>query len=148
MWTRIRDFDRMFQVMDLFNNRFNTLFENYERPRLAAGTWGVTEAGPRTNMYDTGDNLEIRVEVPGIKREDLNIKLQGNYLEIRGTRKAEQPEGYTSHRVERGATSFTRSFTLPSEVDASQVEASLKDGILTLALGKAEPAKPKQIVIS
>lgn len=148
MWTRIRDFDRMFQVMDLFNNRFNTLYENYEHPRLTAGTWGVTEAGPRTNMYDTGDNLEIRVEVPGIKREDLNIKLQGNYLEIRGARKTEQPEGYTSHRVERGATSFTRSFTLPSEVDATQVEASLKDGILTLVLSKAEPAKPKQIVIS
>jgi HSP20 family protein len=148
MWTRIRDFDRMFQAMDLFNSRLNSAFENSERPRSLAGTWGVTESGPRTNMYDTGENLEIRVEVPGIKREDLSIKLQGNYLEIRGTRKAETPEGYTAHRVERGATSFTRSFTLPSEVDSAQVEATLKDGILTLVLGKAEPAKPKQIVIS
>ena len=148
MWTRIRDFDRMFQAMDLFNSRFNGVFENYQRPRLSAGTWGVTESGPRTNMYDTGENLEIRVEVPGIKKEDLSVKLQGNYLEIRGTRKAENPEGYTTHRVERGETSFTRSFTLPSEVDASKVEASLKDGILTLVLGKAEPAKPKQIVIN
>jgi HSP20 family protein len=99
-------------------------------------------------MYDTGENLEIRVEVPGIKREDLSIKLQGNYLEIRGTRKTETPEGYTAHRIERGATTFTRSFTLPAEVDSAQVEATLKDGILTLVLGKAEPAKPKQITIS
>ncbi len=148
MWTRPRDFDRMFQIMDLFNSRLGGIFENYEKPRASLGSWGVTEAGPRTNMYDAGENLEIRVEVPGIKREDLSIKLQGNYLEIKGARKADIPEGYTSHRVERGATSFTRSFTLPAEVDATQVEASLKDGILTLVLGKAEPAKPKQIEIS
>lgn len=148
MWTRVRDFDRMFQAMDLLQSRLNGVFQNYERPRLASGTWGIAESGPRTNMYDTGDSLELRVEVPGIKRDDLNIKLQGNYLEIKGTRNADYPEGYTAHRVERGATSFTRSFTLPSEVDPAKVEASLKDGILTLTLGKSEPAKPKQITIS
>lgn len=148
MWTRMRDFDRMFQAMDLLHSRLNGVFQNDDRTRLPAAVWGVTESGPRTNMYDTGEALEVRVEVPGVQREDLNIKLQGNYLEIRGNRKAETPEGYSTHRVERGATSFTRSFTLPSEVDAAKVEATLKDGILTLVLGKAEPAKPKQIVIN
>ncbi len=148
MWTRIRDFDRMFQAMDLLHSRLNGVYQNDDRPRLPGAAWGVTESGPRTNMYDTGEALEIRVEVPGVQKEDLSIKLQGNYLEIRGNRKAESPEGYSTHRVERGATSFTRSFTLPSEVDAAKVEATLKDGILTLVLGKAEPAKPKQIAIN
>ncbi len=148
MWTRIRDFDRMFQAMDLLNSRLNVGFQNDDRTRLPAAAWGATESGPMTNMYDTGEALEIRVEVPGIQKDDLNVKLQGNYLEIRGNRKTETPEGYSAHRLERGATSFTRSFTLPSEVDAAKVEATLKDGILTLVLGKAEPAKPKQIAIN
>jgi HSP20 family protein len=148
MWTRVRDFERMFQAMDLLQSRLNGVFENYDRPRVPATTWGVTEIGPRTNMYDTGEALEIRVEVPGILRDDLSIKLQGNYLEIKGARKTESPEGFSAHRVERSATSFTRSFTLPSEVDTTKVEANLKDGILTLIVGKAEPAKPKQIVIN
>lgn len=147
MWTRMRDFDRMFQAMDLLQSRLNGWFPHYERPRLSGSIWGMSESGPRANMYDTGDNLEIRLEVPGVRREDLSIKLQGNYLEIKGERKAEVPEGYTSHRQERGASSFTRSFTLPSEVDTGKVEATLENGILTLVLAKAEPAKPKQIVI-
>lgn len=148
MWTRIRDFDRMFQAMDLLQSRLNGVYQDDDRPRLSAGTWGALESGPRTNMYDTGEALEIRMEVPGIQKEGLSVKLQGNYLEVRGNRKAESQEGYSSHRVERGATSFTRSFTLPSEVDATKVEANLKNGILTLVLGKAEPAKPKQIAIN
>lgn len=148
MWTRIRDFDRMFQAMDLLHSRLSGINQNADRSGWPTAGWGVTESGPRTNMYDKGEALEIRMEVPGIQREDLNIKLQGNYLEIKGTRKAENPEGYSTHRVERGAASFTRSFTLPSEVDATKVEATLKDGILTLVLDKAEPAKPKQIVIN
>lgn len=148
MWTRMRDFDRMFQTMDLLQSRLNGLFQPYERPRSTGSIWGISESGPRANMYDSGDNLEIRLEVPGVPREALSVKLQGNYLEIKGERKAEIPEGYTSHRRERGASSFTRSFTLPSEVDTSKVEATLKDGILTLVLAKAEPAKPKQIAIN
>ncbi len=148
MWTRMRDFERMFQAMDLLNARLSGAFENSDRPRSLIANWGIAEAEPRTNLYDVGDRLEIRAEVPGIPRENLNIKLQGNYLEISGRRKVESPEGYSAHRVERGERTFTRSFTLPSEVDASQVVATLKDGILTLTIAKLEPAKPKQIVIS
>ena len=79
--------------------------------------------------------------------DDLKVKIQGNYLEISGSRKADTPEGYTAHRLERGTPSFSRSFTLPVEVDANKVSATLKNGILTLMLPKAEIAKPKQITI-
>ena len=148
MWTRVNDFDRMFQAMDMLQSRLNGIFHNYERYRPALSTWSIAEAGPRTNLYDVGDRLEIRVEVPGIAKEDLNIKIQGNYLEISGTRKADTPDGYKAHRIERGPSTFTRSFTLPAEVETAAVEAALKDGVLTMRLPKIEPAKPKQIAIS
>ena len=147
MWGNWNDIDRIFNTMDLFNTRWNRIFGDYDRFMTRPATFAAPEAGPRTNLYDAGDHLEIIAEVPGINREDLNVKLQGNYLEIRGSRKGDAPEGYTRHRVERGATTFSRSFTLPAEVDATKVEAKLKDGLLTLILPKAEAAKPKQITI-
>ena len=147
MWTRMNEFDRMFQTMDLLQSRLNNMFEDYGLFRPTVSTWGITEANPRTNLYDVGDRLEVKVEVPGIAKSDLNVKIQGNYLEISGTRKSDTPKGYKAHRIERGETTFTRSFTLPAEVEASRVEAALKDGILTLRLPKVEQAKPIQIAI-
>ncbi len=147
MWTRMSEFDRMFRAMDLLHSRLNNIFEDYGRFRPAIPAWGVTEVAPRTNLYDVGDRLELKVEVPGIAKSDLDIKIQGNYLEISGSRKSDIPKGYKAHRVERGETTFTRSFTLPADVEASRVEAALKDGILTLRLPKMEQAKPIQIAI-
>lgn len=147
MWTRINEFDRMFRAMDLLQSRLNGIFQDYDRYRPTVSTWSVAESGPHTNLYDVGERLEVKMEVPGVAKEDLNIKIQGNYLEISGARKADSPEGYKAHRIERGETTFSRSFTLPAEVETAKVEAALKDGILTLRLPKIEPAKPKQIVI-
>jgi len=147
MWTKWSDIDRMFNAMDLLHNRMNVLFPEHGRS-WAIPAWDATQSGPRTNLYDTGDRLEMRVEVPGIPKEDLNIKVQGNYLEISGSRKSDAPEGYSAHRVERGTTSFTRSFTLPSDVNTGKIEAQLVNGVLTLTLPKSEAAKPKQISIS
>jgi HSP20 family protein len=132
--------------MDLLHNRMNRLFPEYGRSS-AIPAWTVTQGGPRTNLYDLGDSLEMKVEVPGVAKDALNVKVQGNYLEISGSRKSDAPNGYSSHRVERGTTSFTRSFTLPSDVDTSKVEAQLTNGVLTLTLPKLEAAKPKQISI-
>ncbi len=148
MWSRWSDLDRMFSAMDQLHDRMNRMFAEYGRLRALPAAWDIGDAGPGTNLYDAGDHFEMRVEVPGMAKEDLNLKLQGNYLEIRGTRKADTPEGYSAHRVERGAASFTRSFTLPSEVDATKVEASLADGILTIKMPKSEAAKPRQITIN
>lgn len=146
MWTRLRDIERMFNTFDLLQNRMNRLYSDYGRMRTPS-TWGVAQIGPNTNLYDCGDHLEMTVEVPGIAREDLSIKIQGNYLEIGGSRKSAVPEGYSAQRVERGSTEFTRSFTLSTEVDTQKVEAKLANGILRLILPKAETAKPKQINI-
>jgi HSP20 family protein len=145
MLTGWSDFDRMLGEMDLLRGRLNRLFPDIDRS-YGLG-WAAVEGSPATNLYDTGDKFEIRAEVPGLAKEDLNVKIQGNYLEIGGTSKADAPAGYTVHRTERGSLSFCRSFTLPADVDANKVEATIKNGILTLAMPKSEAAKPKQITI-
>ena len=146
MWTKVSDIDRMFGAMDLLQSRMNRLFTGYDRSYGDYG-WRVAEASPSTNLYDCRDHFEIRAEVPGLSKEDMNIKIQGNYLELNGTRKSDAPEGYKAHRVERNTASFTRSFTLPADVGVEKVEVSLKNGILTMTLPKSEAAKPKQIDI-
>lgn len=142
------DFDRMLGAMDILQDRINRIFSDYGRVRTYPGSLGSSKIAPRTNIYDVGDHLEMKLEVPGILKEDLKVKVQGNYLEISGSRKSDAPVGYTAHRVERGLTSFTRSFTLASDVDTSKVEAKLANGLLTLILPKSEAAKPKQITVS
>lgn len=148
MWTRMNDIERMFSAMNQLRARMNRFFPEEDRAYEEEFGWNVADGTPRTNLYDEGSHLEIKAEVPGISKEDMSIKIQGNYLEINGTRKSDAPDGYNAHRVERGTTSFTRSFTLPAEIDSEKVGASLKNGILTLTLPKTEAAKPKQITIS
>jgi HSP20 family protein len=147
MWTQWNEIDRMFRAMNLLDTGLQQMFSDVNRYRRPAPVWLTMDRGPRTNFYDDGDALRMQLEVPGIERENLTIKVQGNYLEISGARTSDHPEGYTNHRKERADGSFTRSFTLPTEVDAEHIEARLKNGILTLVLPKAETAKPKQITV-
>lgn len=146
MWRRGRDIDRMFGDMDLLRSRMNRLFRDHGG-LYGEGHGAVDVQTPRICLYDTGENLAVNAVVPGVAKDDLSIKIQGNYLEISGTRKSDAPEGYKTHRVERETAVFTRSFTLPSDIDTEKVEAALKNGILTLTLPKAETAKAKQIAI-
>lgn len=148
MWTRVNDIDRLFGSMDLLRSRLNRLYSDFESYQEQGYGWPFTDGTPRTNLYEAGDRLEIKAEVPGMGKEDLTVRIQGKYLEISGTRKADTPAGYKAHRLERRAANFTRSFTLPSEVNAEKVEATLQNGILTLTLPKSEAAKPKTITIN
>ncbi len=143
MWTRV--INRGPGDLDLFRAQLNRLFGDFDDSYRSFGKGYAST--PYTNMFDNGDAFILQAEVPGMSREDLQIKVQGNYLELSGNRKAEAPEGYKAHRVERRSASFTRSFTLSSDVDVEKVEAELGDGILTLTLPKAEAAKAKQIEI-
>jgi HSP20 family protein len=147
MITRLQDINQILGAMDLFRNQMNSMFNNFDRTYSGGREWSTAETYPRTNLSDTGDNLELVAEVPGVDKENLHVKIQGNYLEISGGRKSDNPEGYTVHRTERATASFSRSFTLPYEVDAGKVEATLKDGLLTMSLPKSEAAKPRQINI-
>ncbi len=147
MLARWNEFDRMFGAMDLFRNGLDRMFHDFEQTCAYSPSRLVADNYPRTNLHDTGEALEITAELPGVDKEDLKVNIQGNYLQISGARKQDAPEGFTTRRNERETVSFSRSFTLPYEVESAKVEAALKDGILTMSLPKSDAAKPKQITI-
>ncbi len=92
MFTRISDIDRLFGTMNLLQKKLDNLYSDYGKP--SGYRWELESAAPRTNLYEHGDNFEIRAEVPGLEKDDLNVKIQGNYLEITGERGSDAPEGY------------------------------------------------------
>lgn len=148
MLTRFHDLQRMLSSMDALRDRINLLTGDYSNrmPKFEE-EWGFSDSWPKMNLYDTGEQLELKIELPGFAKEDIHIKVQGNYLEISGSRKTAGPDGYTVHRCERENPTFTRSITLPVEVDSSKATASIKNGILNLNLPKSIAAKPQQISI-
>jgi HSP20 family protein len=90
----------------------------------------------------------IHAELPGMKKEDLDVRVENNVLTLRGKKERKEEakeEGY--FRAERAYGSFSRSFSLPSTVEVSKIAAEYKDGVLTLRLPKAEEAKPRQIEV-
>jgi HSP20 family protein len=103
---------------------------------------------PLMNVTEDPDNYYVRAELPGIKADELNISITGTGLSVAGERTIPaENEKARYHRREREAGKFSRVVTLPSEVDASKVEARCVDGVLTVVLPKAEAAKPKQIAV-
>lgn len=129
------------QINRVFDQFDQDVFGRFEE--LGGGMFS-----PPMDVKEDADAYVVHLEVPGIKRDDIDITLQDNALVIRGTRQrqAEKAEGQF-RRVERQYGSFARSLSLPRSIDASGVEANLNDGVLEVRLPKAENAKPRQISI-
>ena len=102
---------------------------------------------PALDLYQNSENVVAVVELPGMRREDIEISLHDGTLTISGERKRETSNGERAERTERYIGKFRRSITLPTRVDANKVSAIYRDGILTVTLAKAEEAKPKQIPV-
>ena len=119
----------------------------YARPQedLTRGAWA-----PAVDIYSNGQHeLVLKAELPGIRREDIDLKVENNVLTIRGERKRDveiKQDAY--QRVERTYGAFARSFTLPSTVNPDGVKAEFKDGVLTVVLPAREEAKPRQVQIA
>lgn len=97
-------------------------------------------------VKETKEGFVFKADLPGIKAEDLDVKLTQNRLTISGKREAEKTEkGDTFYTYERSYGSFTRAFTLPEGIEAEKIDADLKDGVLTVTLPKRPEAQPKQI---
>jgi HSP20 family protein len=128
------------------NRMFNQFFQgsNGEEAGSKLSTWT-----PSVDIHETDDALVIKVELPGVSKDDVSIDVHQNTLTLRGQREHEaevKDEQY--HRVERSYGSFQRSFTLPSTIDYEKVHATFKDGVLELHLPRLESAKPRQIAIN
>ncbi|MGC4094165.1 MAG: Hsp20/alpha crystallin family protein [Polyangiaceae bacterium] len=102
---------------------------------------------PRVSLEDGGATLLVRAEVPGLSDKDVELTLDAGTLTIKGQRREETPEGYSTHRKERSAFRFSRSFQLPTKVDPEKTEAVLKNGVLSVTLHKAQEARPRQISV-
>ncbi len=106
---------------------------------MTTGDWT-----PRVDIAETEKEFVIKAEIPEVKKEDVKVTVDNGVLTIRGERKQEKEEkGKKYHRIERFYGSFTRSFTLPENVDDTKIEASFKDGILNLQVPKSREVKPK-----
>ena len=124
--------------------RLNSIFNDF------AGAAEGSNAGftPAVDVYEDADKLVLKLEIPGVKQEDLDIRLENQTLVIKGERKFEQTEKAENfHRIERRFGSFVRSFTLPQTVNAEGVTAFSDAGVLTIALPKKAEAQPKQIKV-
>ena len=107
------------------------------------GTWF-----PRGDIVEEDERYRAVAEVPGLAKEDISISLDGNVLTISGEKKRQEAdEGADFHRVERRWGKFSRSFSLPAEVDADSVEATYSQGVLEVVLPKSAEAKPRRIAI-
>jgi HSP20 family protein len=104
---------------------------------------------PALDLYQNNDNVVAVVELPGMRKDDIEISLHDGTLTIAGERKSQSGgNGDSAERTERFTGKFRRSISLPTRVDANKVNATYKDGILTVTLPKAEEAKPKQIQVN
>jgi len=103
---------------------------------------------PLVNVFSDGEDFVLVAELPGVKKEDLDIQVRGDTLRIQGKKTIAHDEAASVHRRERSAGQFDRTLTLPAELDATKVSAQYRDGVLTLRLPRAESAKPRTVTIN
>jgi HSP20 family protein len=118
---------------------FKSFFSGF--PEEREGYWA-----PIIDIEEDKDKIIVKVEIPGMRKEDIQVAVHGNILTVSGERKQESElKDRTYHRIERAYGKFSRTITLPSEVDADEIKASYKDGLLKIDLPKPESIKPRQI---
>jgi HSP20 family protein len=142
---RFDPFRDLASMQDRINRIFGEAYlRNNDDDVTNRGDWR-----PVVDIYENDKHeIVLRAELPGLKREDLDIRVENNTLTLRGERKRDtevKQESY--HRVERSYGSFSRSFSLPTTVDTEKVSAAFTDGVLTITLPMREEAKPRQIQV-
>ncbi|MDY7027568.1 MAG: Hsp20/alpha crystallin family protein [Spirochaetota bacterium] len=104
---------------------------------------------PAVDIVETGDEIVLTCDLPGVRRDDLDLSISRNVITIKGEKKGEQEkEGAKTFRKETWSGSFQRTLSLPETVDPDKVDASMKDGVLTVKIAKREEVKPRQISVN
>lgn len=137
-----------FRNISTLQEQVNRLFEDSffrgrgDESSLAAWT-------PAVDIYEDGNQVVIKADLPDVNEKDIEVRLENNMLSIRGERKFEKKVSEENYlRVERAYGTFSRTFSLPSTVNAEQVNAAYRNGVLTITLPKREESKPRQIKVS
>lgn len=147
VWPSRPAFESPFNDFDFLRREMLRVFDSLAgadgNSDLPAGVFPPMNVGQDDNHY------YVRAEIPGISLEDLSVSSLRNRVTISGKREIPKEQGSVSyHRQERPEGSFSRTLTLPGEVDSDKVEAKYSEGVLTIRLPKAEAAKPRQITVS
>jgi HSP20 family protein len=109
-------------------------------------TWPLTVWTPPCDIYETGKEIVLKMELAEMSKEEVHVTIENNVLTLRGERKFEEAVSRESyHRIERGYGEFIRSFTLPAFVEGDKIFADFKKGVLTVTLPKRKEAKTKPI---
>ncbi|HEX4825368.1 MAG TPA: Hsp20/alpha crystallin family protein [Candidatus Polarisedimenticolaceae bacterium] len=119
---------------------------NNHAPRVkeSVDTWA-----PPVDIFETQEQLVIRAEVPGVRKDDMDVQIENGVLTLHGRRERDTDvQEESAYRLERVYGAFTRSFSLPTTVDAARIAATYKDGVLEVIVPKAEMAKPKRVEIN
>jgi HSP20 family protein len=126
------------------NRLFQDASQNWSGDFNSASGWM-----PATDIYEMDNSVVVQIDLPGINPKDIDVVIENNVLTIRGERGFEAKiSSEALHRMERSYGKFARSFALPVSVDAQHVDATYKNGVLTLSIAKAEHARPKRIQIA
>lgn len=140
--TRFEPFRGVFSLQDQINRLFNEAFDR------SSDEANLTAWAPAVDIYETEHELVVKADLPEIKPEELDIRVENNILTLRGERKFEKQVNEDNYlRVERSYGSFSRSFSLANTVNTEAIKADYKNGVLTLSIPKREEAKPKQIKV-
>ena len=141
---RFDPFREMAALQDRVNRAFGDVGRRYDDDLTTRGAWV-----PAVDIYQTDNHtLVLKVELPDVTREDIDLRVENNTLTITGQKQRDQTvkeEQY--HRIERTFGSFSRTFTLPPTVDAGKIGAEYKNGVLSVTLPLREEAKPRQIQV-
>ena len=142
---RFDPFREMAALQERVNRAFGDMSRRYDDDLTTRGAWI-----PAVDIYQTDNHtLVLKVELPDVVREDIDLRVENNTLTITGQKqrdKAVKEEQY--HRIERTFGSFSRTFTLPPTVDAGKIGAEFKNGVLSVTLPLREDAKPRQIQVT
>lgn len=146
--TRFVPFRSPLADVAVLQNRLNSIFSDFARPEGETESLSMGSFVPPVDIYEDNAQLVLKLEVPGVKEENLDVRVENQTLTIRGERKFEKEEKEENfHRIERRYGTFTRSFTLPQTVDTNSIKASYEHGVLAIHLAKKEAAKPKQVKV-
>jgi len=148
--TRFVPFRSPLEGVAVLQNRLNSIFNDFasSNGELQNESLGAGNFIPPVDVYEDANRLVLKLEVPGIPQEDLQIHLENQTLTVKGERKFGKDEKEENfHRIERRYGSFIRSFTLPATIETDSAQANFENGVLSIALQKKEAAKPKQLKI-
>ncbi|RKZ32975.1 Hsp20/alpha crystallin family protein [bacterium] len=142
--TRWRPFEDLMNIEDEISKFFDDfLGQKLQTRRQAREGWI-----PRVDISENDDEITVRADIPGMKKEDVKITLSENVLTISGDKRVERDEKKDNyHRIERLFGKFSRSFYIPTNVDPANISAKYNNGVLEIKLPKKEEAKPKEIPI-